>query len=911
MSECSIAAVQKPAAPASSPALAGILQRQCACGQHATGGECEDCKKKKEKLQRNAGYQGVVPVIPSAVHQVLNSPGQPLDAGNREFMESRFRHDFSRVRVHTDAAAAQSAEAVSANAYTVANQIVFNQSRYAPESVPGRKLLAHELAHVVQQSRGGVPTGIDGDSGLESAADRAANEVASESLTIQIRGASGVGVHRDAKAGGEVLYEVKFPDGTRQLTAAEFEAQKQEAIRRLRSRLRLVAELAENGRNSQIDMLKEYQGGVESLWDVVKKPKALIGIAADIKAGVTPPYIGMWGNAKGVAERGLAALDRGDLGEGARLLRLADSNYRDSMHEWNAYREATIGGAEAVASNLETVRDVSFAIALVAGAAVAAPVIAGAVGAAGVTGVTATGLTALGTAGTTGALGVGLGGGSSALGSYSSAGKVDWHAAAKEAKRFGKQGAVTGLTAGLGSALGASGKAAELAKPLVQQALRRCLTEAGVNVTGEITTLALDRVLPDQPHAVPPADHSSDPPPQPLLPGPARAALTGCVSGAVGVPVGKIGSAGLRKGAELAVGAGVSYADARLSGQGNAEALAAATQGLITSAAIQHGHAGTEHKAAQKRIGAARQPHDTVPKAVKPSKAQAAGPIEPTKNPLAEKLEAHAKASAAADVAPAIIKEDALAKKPTGDGHEAVVTKMGVAKCSPSPCPVIHVEYAKELAEFPLLRKKNAEIQALRKTNPDKAAEKAATLIRALEGVREIRAKGGSSENVGFGHVSSEVEQLFGEAQGMVPEQAAARSRGTRTRRGTSERPTLTLSHPDVLRESLERAGIPVPEGHDPHHIVATKGGGQAGDRARAVLEREGIHGDSEPNGVPLPRTSTDPRTVPEGFSRHQTIHTKRYYRALARRLESAPPGTVRDMLRTIRNQIREGTFPH
>ena len=81
-------------------------------------------------------------------------------------------------------------------------------------------------------------------------------------------------------------------------------------------------------------------------------------------------------------------------------------------------------------------------------------------------------------------------------------------------------------------------------------------------------------------------------------------------------------------------------------------------------------------------------------------------------------------------------KEDAIAKKPTVDGHEAVVTKLGVGKCSPSPCPVIFVEYAKELAEFPKLKEKNDEIQALRKTNPDKAAVEAANLIRELEAVR-------------------------------------------------------------------------------------------------------------------------------------------------------------------------------
>jgi hypothetical protein len=88
------------------------------------------------------------------------------------------------------------------------------------------------------------------------------------------------------------------------------------------------------------------------------------------------------------------------------------------------------------------------------------------------------------------------------------------------------------------------------------------------------------------------------------------------------------------------------------------------------------------------------------------------------------------------DVAPAILKEDAITKKPTVDGHEAVVTKQGVGKCSPSPCPVIHVMYAQELAEFPALKEWNDRIQALRNTDPTRAADEAERLIRMLEVAR-------------------------------------------------------------------------------------------------------------------------------------------------------------------------------
>jgi hypothetical protein len=90
---------------------------------------------------------------PQIVHDVLHSPGQPLDAGTRAFMEPRFGHDFSQVRVHADSRAAESARAASALAYTLGRDIVFGAGHYAPGTSEGRRLLGHELTHVVQQQR--------------------------------------------------------------------------------------------------------------------------------------------------------------------------------------------------------------------------------------------------------------------------------------------------------------------------------------------------------------------------------------------------------------------------------------------------------------------------------------------------------------------------------------------------------------------------------------------------------------------------------------------------------------------------------------------------------------------------------------------------------------------------------------
>ena len=195
-----------------------LLQRKCACGRHTTDqhGQCTECRKKRTALQRRAVNQSEPETAPPIVYEVLRSLGRPLDSATRAFTGSRFgrefsqvrthagpqlqarsglaigpvgdRHeqeadqvadmvtrpsgqegightstrlgyDFSQVRLHTDARAAASAQAVNARAYTVGRDIVFGAGQYAPDNDQGRRLLAHELTHVVQQ------TGRPGDTG--------------------------------------------------------------------------------------------------------------------------------------------------------------------------------------------------------------------------------------------------------------------------------------------------------------------------------------------------------------------------------------------------------------------------------------------------------------------------------------------------------------------------------------------------------------------------------------------------------------------------------------------------------------------------------------------------------------------------------------------------------------------------
>ena len=175
----------------------GLLQRRCACGgTPGMSGECQECSKKKRlglqtklkvneprdvyeqeadriasqvlaapthpavsgappRIQRFTGQSSAsAGMAPASVDRVLASSGRPLEPALRQDMEKRFGHDFSRVRVHFGAAPEKSAQEVNANAYTAGHNIVFASGQYAPGSSEGRRLIAHELAHVVQQGGG-------------------------------------------------------------------------------------------------------------------------------------------------------------------------------------------------------------------------------------------------------------------------------------------------------------------------------------------------------------------------------------------------------------------------------------------------------------------------------------------------------------------------------------------------------------------------------------------------------------------------------------------------------------------------------------------------------------------------------------------------------------------------------------
>jgi hypothetical protein len=139
----------------------------------AAGARVEGWSLASVPVSRPSGPEPAPPVV----HDVLDSPGEPLDPQTRVSMESRFGYDFRSVRVHSDGRAGASAAAVGAAAYAAGDHIAFAPGLYAPQSAAGRELLAHELAHVAEAepAAGPLTVGRHDDVAERRAVSRAAD----------------------------------------------------------------------------------------------------------------------------------------------------------------------------------------------------------------------------------------------------------------------------------------------------------------------------------------------------------------------------------------------------------------------------------------------------------------------------------------------------------------------------------------------------------------------------------------------------------------------------------------------------------------------------------------------------------------------------------------------------------------
>lgn len=220
-----------------------LLQRKCACGLLTSSltGECAECTSKKRlqtkltigasndpfekeadrvadqvmaapsfstvgstpiRIQRLTGSPSAeMGASPDSVDRALAGSGRPLEPSLRQEMEQRFGHDFSRVRVHSGSAAEQSARDVNANAYTVGHNVVFGAGRLTPGTYEGRRLIAHELTHVVQQSK------ADGIRAGQSYEKRGLSSIFDRSRTTSIQGRAVPTLQRAPSGDGGRSYE--------------------------------------------------------------------------------------------------------------------------------------------------------------------------------------------------------------------------------------------------------------------------------------------------------------------------------------------------------------------------------------------------------------------------------------------------------------------------------------------------------------------------------------------------------------------------------------------------------------------------------------------------------------------------------------------------------------------------------
>ena len=168
----------KPSWSLSRMSIDAPLQRKCDCGGSS---ECEECKKDATIQRKSSDQIDLTQTAPEVVNRALLSHGQPLDITTRALMESRFRCDFGHVRIHNGVESALAARSVNALAYTVGSDVVFGEGLYSPQTAGGRRLLAHELAHTLQQGRVSIPPAplsVSSRHGkVEREADRSADQV--------------------------------------------------------------------------------------------------------------------------------------------------------------------------------------------------------------------------------------------------------------------------------------------------------------------------------------------------------------------------------------------------------------------------------------------------------------------------------------------------------------------------------------------------------------------------------------------------------------------------------------------------------------------------------------------------------------------------------------------------------------
>jgi hypothetical protein len=901
------------------------------------------------------------------------SQGRPLESGLREEMESGFGADFSGVRVHTGSEGQRAARALNATAATYGGDIVFARGAYNPSSADGRRLVAHELAHVVQQSdgRGPAPSPHPNGPTETDAASAASAVVAGGRASVHTRTAPSIArqaaapaktpnvVGRDEaetlqnalavldsiKQVGSNAYEVTLDGQTRHLTQADVDAafsKTKAALRRSLTSIRIKAEGAVEGYNAQSDVDAEHP--------IISRAVKFFGSIEDPGDEIR----GLAVRAFNLIIASQVQLENNHFANAGRLMSIAEMLAKRAEKIYHNYHEDIISTAETTVTVLEYTQTAAFVTLAVLAT------VATSVAAAGVTSVAGVELGAASTANaialwTPVAAKLGQAGVKIAYGE-----KVDWKELAVDivvtavvakfapqlsegiaariigsnpaAATLGRKAVasiVSGLITGRGSA--AFGAAAHTA----------CQKYEGKDVTwGDLVNATTDAVLdpksagldlvlgaigtagavkgasgtggahePSPTHTGAPAPKraaKTAPAPKPAAKAPEHAAPP------VPKPVPHEPAAAPKAAKPPAEPLRV------IQGGGEGDQI---PRGRLREVG-EHGEiiepksAAPPKKAAEAQIPVERQQHEEIPikkaanapdftpsgpsmRKTGPEITASTGPRQPSQGPTPRPV-----VNQPAPVAPSGPRS--VARPPE---QVTVPAPKTVAEPAAPKGPVVEETRIKPTVVrrrrapgepgAPVPEKKPAGPESKPLTAAQRKANMAAEAREEMRGHSEHERENASEENV-----PRDIDEV-------------------RDKPNLREDEMHSPTHPDILAAALEKAGMPRRPGDEPHHIVPTKGGGEAGERARAVIERAGIGGDEADNGVWLPRTTMDPRTVPqtapidpriapEGLSRHQTIHTKRYYEELARRLEAAEgKRSIRDTLRDIRTEISDGKFPH
>ncbi|ELZ01230.1 hypothetical protein C482_08541 [Natrialba chahannaoensis JCM 10990] len=206
--------------------------------------------------------------VPETVRGVLSSPGRSLDGAIQRAMEERMGDSFGDVRIHTDAQAAQACEEINARAFTVGNHIAFNDGEYDPTSPEGQHILAHELAHVRQQTGGVISMMPKPDANLQIDPDPQLEQEAEETAQRVMAGGE-LGIQRMQKTEIHVQRMVQGTDAV----AAGNSKRISEVVERVSS----IEDTLENisGKlESYESKLDEHEDSVGRLWSKVGQLKS-------------------------------------------------------------------------------------------------------------------------------------------------------------------------------------------------------------------------------------------------------------------------------------------------------------------------------------------------------------------------------------------------------------------------------------------------------------------------------------------------------------------------------------------------------------------------------------------------------------------------------------------------------------